>query len=708
MTRTLSAWATVLVIACGSPAQLPLVHYHFNEGGSPVTTTNVGTLGAGPNALVDCTLASTGSNGTPCLTGVGGAIGEVSTPLQLILGASPWTVGFAIRNGAAGGFQYVFSENLASAGFRVFTGGGAGPGAIRLAGTGIPNVDIAGGAGDAGWVHVTWVNVPGSNQIRAYLNGALVSTIAAPGVTLNSGNFVSVGRNQAISLLAGTLVDDFRFYNASLSTTQIASWADAALSATPSFDKAMLTEVSWVAPRGYEITNFSGGAADLTNWRLRWLNGATTVASDPIDVTIAPGESVVIMAAPPTDTIPLGTQVVNRFPAGVPATPGPFTVALVDAIGTIFDEVHVNDPASPATDSPEAGGKNRGLAVRTVGPGVRSVERIWGLDSDGGTDWTERVTRTLGRENSCDGARGSDPVPVLTVRINEIDDSPDYIELYNPGGAAVDLSGWFLRMSGTQLVAHGTEFLPGGTVIPPFGYVVLGDAAAAPAEIPGGVPYVEINAIPYGISEYDCALYDARGRLIDLVRSTGNTGTVVHNHPRAPSHWADFTGSAGRNLNGGASAIGRSQAGADNDAGSDWFPIYTRTMGSANLSTSQAGPAGFGDVLDVRLNATGLGAGFQAIINAGPSGNLTYNFVVSTVHSNGLGPILGLGPDVFANFATFYHVPPFWGLLNAAGSGRIEFDPGTLPPGVNADFIFFLQDGTGAIVRRTQVLEFDT
>src|SRR6185503_16296747 len=115
------------------------------------------------------------------------------------------------------------------------------------------------------------------------------------------------------------------------------------------------------------------------------------------------------------------------------------------------------------------------------------------------------------------------------------------------------------------------------------------------------------------------------------------------------------------------------------------------------------------DALDVRLNGTGLGQGFSAIINAGSSSSgLQYNFVISTTHANGTGIFLGLGADALANIPAFYHVAPFWGHLSAEGAARIEFPSGSLPPGIDADFIFFLQDASDQLVSRTLVLEFDT
>jgi hypothetical protein len=241
------------------------------------------------------------------------------------------------------------------------------------------------------------------------------------------------------------------------------------------------------------------------------------------------------------------------------------------------------------------------------------------------------------------------------------------------------------------------------------GYLVIGDLVTAPAELPGGVQYVVVGSMTFTTLELDCALYDHLGRLVDLVRATRQNTPLVHNHPRAPSYWSDFVGAAVRPSNGGANCFGRNSAGADTNTGADWFPIFTRTMGSANLSTTLAGPGGHGNSFDVRLNETGLGQGFQAIMNAGPAGSSqTWNFFVSIGHSGGVGPFFGRGPDAIANFPLFYNVPPFSGSLDAMGSARFELNPGTFVPGIDADFIFIRQLPGGALAARTLVLAFDT
>jgi hypothetical protein len=625
-------------------------------------------------------------------------------------GTNSWTIGFALSTWANPGFQYIFSEDTIN-GWRAFTAGAAGAGNIRLTGASIPNVDIVGGAGDSGWVHVAWVHDTVANQVRAYLNGVLVSTVAAPTVNLVSGNTLIIGRLGVTSLLNDNWVEEFRLYDYALTAAQVASWSDNALNGRADFSKVMLSEVSWGLPDGVEITNFGTGSVNLTNWRIKWRDATGTNTSDPLNVIIAAHESIVVSEwLPLPEGIPAGTQAIDRFSNPISTSDGAITVSLLDAIGNPLDEVRITDTLG-AHPGWSFGSAFRGLATRGAISGLGpqdGVERIWGLDSNGGADWTEQPIRSMGRENRSSGPRGTDSTEIAGVKINELDDAPDLIELYNPGGF-VSLGGWFFLASASQGDSHTVVTIPAGTVIGPNSYVVFGDLATPPAELPVGIPYVVLGSMTWSTNALDCALYDSLGRLVDLVRAPRVNSTLVHNHPRAPSFWSDFVGAGGRNTNGGDDAMGRDAASTDTNDGGDWFPIHTRTMGSANVSTTLAGPGGHDDVYDVRLNETGLGNGFQAIMNAGPdAAGQTFNFLVSLGHNVGTGPFFGLGGDALANLATFYNVPPFSGVLDAQGSGRIDLDPGLIPPGIDADFIFVRQLPSAAVAALTYVLAFDS
>lgn len=476
----------------------------------------------------------------------------------------------------------------------------------------------------------------------------------------------------------------------------------------PSQRKFMITEVSWGAPDGVEITNFDTSPADLTGFRVRWRDG-TEFTSSALAVTLAPGESLVVKESTGTfSETPATAQVVNGWPS-LPTSGGDITVALITNNGAVVDEVRISDTAGNHTEA-AVGGLFRGLAMRGAISSVSAgcVERIWGLDSNSGGDWTEQPQTSMGLENRSSGPRGTDPLPVPQLVINEIDDTPDFIEFQNRNGQSVDIRNFLVRASPRQNVAH-TLIRPWSTstVIPAGGFFVIGDTNA-PNELPAGVPYVSgigLFNIPYSIDEYDCALYDAFGRLVDLVRVPGNLGTVVHNHPRTPSDWADFVGAANRS-SAGEGSIGRIASGTDTNAGSDWRPLQTRSMGSPNPIPAWGLVSGHDHALDVRLNGTHAGGGVTIIINAGPAkAGHRWSFTLSAGHLGGTGPILGLGADAIANYAIL-NAPPWAGFLDAQGSARVDIPPGTFP-GTMVDTLFLLQTPAGDLEFFTKVLEFD-
>jgi hypothetical protein len=253
--------------------------------------------------------------------------------------------------------------------------------------------------------------------------------------------------------------------------------------------------------------------------------------------------------------------------------------------------------------------------------------------------------------------------------------------------------------------------MPSGT------FLVLGDTPAMPAELPGGVPYVNVTPsdFDWGSEEYGCALYDNFGRLVDIMRATRIMSDMLLNEPRAPSHWADFLGGAGHEEFTGSTAddaVARINT-LDFHRGSDWAPCFGRTMGSnnTNLAVSQAGNglSGAFQDLDVRLTE-GLftGNGNSVIINAGPTrAGATYSFFISLVDLQGEGPVFGLGADAILNYLTFSVIPPFTGTLDAQGSARYDFPIGTLPSGIHGECIFVLLQ-SGQLAARTLVVPFDT
>jgi hypothetical protein len=369
------------------------------------------------------------------------------------------------------------------------------------------------------------------------------------------------------------------------------------------------------------------------------------------------------------------------------------------------------------------GGKFRGF-VRGGQDGPiyagHSAERAWGVDSNSGGDWYGGGNRTFGLENTCGATRGHDPVLKSQVVINEIDDSPDFMELYNKSSSTLaDMRNWYIMSSQVQNNSH-IIIRPNFTTGLIFGYlgqqsyVVLGDTNTTPAEKPSNVPYINVTSngqpgLPWITSEYDVALYDNRGRAADYVRTARQGTNVVHNHPRAPSADDDFRGNAPRGLLGDR-VTARNSTSSDTNRGSDWRALSTRSMGTSNPAVFIP-TTGFETPppVDVRVHSEGAGA-LHIIVNGGPlhAGEF-WSFSATLAHIYGSGPLLGLGPDAINNYILLTSVPGFSGILNSDGVARSDFPLGFLPAGVQLDLIFFLNDlSNGQITSQSAILMFDT
>jgi hypothetical protein len=481
----------------------------------------------------------------------------------------------------------------------------------------------------------------------------------------------------------------------------------------PALGRVLISEVSAGGVDGVELTNFGDTSVTTSGWTLEWKDN-TVYTSTSISTTIAPGESILVVEPGGTITeAPPGTQILVRFPT-LPTSTSDFAVALRVPTGAVIDEVHVAGSDGIYDEGPFHG-QFRGIAVnQQTGQFVGSIgaERAWGLDSNGGSDWYSRIGRSFGLENTCSGDRGTDPLPLPTVRINEIDDSPDYIELYNTSSTQyVEARNWYFLASANQGLAH-VLITPPPFIMTAQSYTVLGEGTTEPSEMPTAAVYVNVLSgglgFPWGNEEYDCALYDNYGRLLDYVRTTGHDDFAAHNYPRAPSTHRDFVGAAQR-VAGGTGAIGRNFFSTRTRTSDDWRPMNPRTMG---MSNSAGAPFWFPDSdveLDVRLHSTVGGGGLTMIINGGPTNEgLKWSFLLSGGHLNGAGPLLGLGADAFANWLIFSTTPPWFGNLDSRGSARLDAPSGILPPGVAFDTIFLLQRPDGVATTLTKVLQYDS
>jgi hypothetical protein len=223
----------VAALLCSSAtlfAQAPvpeLLYYRFNGTGTnvpneasapPAGTLNatiVGGLTQGPTGQCGGALIGNGQTSTS---------NYVNTNWATDLNGTSWTISFWTSNIPSTTSTYYILGDVNAGGLRVFTGGVAGAGNWILRG-GFADILATGGAA-AGPTLTTFVYDMPANEMRAYVNGALVSTIAQPSVSiLGPGPFKVGGYSSSNNLPPSSLMDEFRLYNRALTVAEIQSLA---------------------------------------------------------------------------------------------------------------------------------------------------------------------------------------------------------------------------------------------------------------------------------------------------------------------------------------------------------------------------------------------------------------------------------------------------------------------------------------------------
>ena len=492
----------------------------------------------------------------------------------------------------------------------------------------------------------------------------------------------------------------------------------------PSRRKLMISEVSFSPVAAVELVNLGGGTVNLANYSIRTKIGGTTVTTD-LSASSLSLLSKGVAVVSPTGSIdfaetPPASPKIKVLPPGLTIAAGfSSSIALIHRSGVVVDEVHIPSTGGAYTQG-ALGGMFRGLAPRSGSPA--SIERIWGLDSNSGGDWTSQSQTSMGLENRSSGPRGTDPVALADLVINEVDDSPDYIELrLRSGGFLGIIDGTNYELEIVNIINSTPAIVrPWKGVFSPIGeYVVLGDNVVTPAELPAPpfaqVPnYADLSAVGESLTltadEQAITLYDNYGRALDVVRTNWRLSTVnyfVCNQPRSASHWSSWGGAVNRQI-GGDGSYGRTSVSTDTNTATDWYNQITRSMGSDNGATF--GALNFTDLFDVRVN-DGQGAGIALILNAGSSmSGKKWSILISPGPGYGNGPLMGLQWSAINNWVALYNDPFLSGVLDANGSARFDYPSGLVPTGLAFDLMFILQNvgDPGSLLMQTPVLQLNT
>jgi hypothetical protein len=235
-----------------------ILYYKFDTG--TTTTPNHASPGAGNNpvTLTNMTMGP-GGQFDNALVGNGGTGNDtyVSSGWNMDVGTSSWTISLWISNYTASTFGYIFGNDITTS-FRCFSAGAAGTGNITLRGNGITNVNINGVLPGPTTVHIVYDStVP---EIRTYVNGSFQSAVPQAALNLTAAVPFKVGSyGTAASIPAGSLLDEFRFYNRALGVDEItATWNQT---------------LPYIIP--VELTSFTASVIG-TNVNLNWTTASET------------------------------------------------------------------------------------------------------------------------------------------------------------------------------------------------------------------------------------------------------------------------------------------------------------------------------------------------------------------------------------------------------------------------------------------------
>jgi hypothetical protein len=229
-----------------------VLYYRFDGSG-----TSVPNLASAPPAG---TLTATIMGGVTQGSGgqCGGALigsGVSSSTDYLNTGYAPsltgsWTISMYTKDiTASATLFYIFGDNTASS-FRCFTNGVAGANNWILRGP-ITDVLVSGGATVAPHV-TTFVYDQAAGNIKAYLDGVLVNTVAEASATIvGTGPFKVMGYSTNVGSPAGGKLDEFRMYSRALTAAEVMQLTAPYTSSTANVTAC----TSYISPAGYTRTS---------------------------------------------------------------------------------------------------------------------------------------------------------------------------------------------------------------------------------------------------------------------------------------------------------------------------------------------------------------------------------------------------------------------------------------------------------------------
>lgn len=201
-----------------------ILYYKFDEVGTSVTNyaTNPPAGTATATIMGGVTQGGASScDGALVGSGVSSSTDYLNTNWAPNVGTGAWTIVFTTSGFSdAGQLWYIFGDVNTNS-FRCFTNGVAGNTNWIIRGGGLTDTYINGGALST-QTTCAYVYDPALNNVKGYLNGALVTTVAQTAPNLvGAGPFKVMGYSTNFGAPAGGLMEEYRFYNRALDATEI-------------------------------------------------------------------------------------------------------------------------------------------------------------------------------------------------------------------------------------------------------------------------------------------------------------------------------------------------------------------------------------------------------------------------------------------------------------------------------------------------------
>ncbi len=201
-----------------------VLYYDFNGIGTTVpnlaSAPPIGTATA--NIMGGITQGGSGiCNGTLIGSGISSTTDYLNTGWAPNRGTGAWTIAFRSEGIAVSPTLFYIFGDAGTNSFRCFTNGVAGNNNWILRGAGLTDVPLPGGAQTYA-THCVYVYDPTVNNVKAYLNGVLVNTVAqtAPNLT-GTGPLKVMGYSANVGAPAGGMLDEFRVYSRALTPSEV-------------------------------------------------------------------------------------------------------------------------------------------------------------------------------------------------------------------------------------------------------------------------------------------------------------------------------------------------------------------------------------------------------------------------------------------------------------------------------------------------------